>query len=479
MQRLKAILGGKQPEIFAYKDFACAHAYTAEIAPTAVRVKNTVLRRGFTFSDLPERMRSPYRSWVDAKSRSIANGAEWIELVSANLGDDDPQQEFMNHPLVRSHPLYHRKDVDDRDVPIVQMCMFRFGDGTSEVLFGWELPLAGPGPVFLSRDYAVGRHLEALFDRYVGQEAGSKLPIFEAVLRPQSQRLPNSTGALRVDVMGKPRAQPGTDYLNALRVYVDMLKSVTACAISDFGNSIDEVASNRIVLMHEASLSKSSHSSAKSPLLEIELLSEHRAAVERAVTTNEVLIPFAKFQEYQRKQKVRREINSVDDLNKLRLYQGVSQVEKATSALASALNVSQEAIELALADAGLCKLGEYWIERDRKRLENPEQFIARVYDRWLGKGLTRGLIHSLDLPLYTTLAKHMERNELSIDLPDRRMPPKGNVLASAKKRSKGTPALNADKPSAKTLKSAQFRTAGRPTVRSGPKARSNRPKLGS
>jgi hypothetical protein len=64
-----------------------------------------------------------------------------------------------------------------------------------------------------------------------------------------------------------------------------------------------------------------------------------------------------------------------------------------------------------------------WLE-GRHNDEAPHEFITRVYEPWLGKGLTSGNIKKLDLPLYNALAAWTRRegNQLPADfiLPTRR-----------------------------------------------------------
>lgn len=52
---------------------------------------------------------------------------------------------------------------------------------------------------------------------------------------------------------------------------------------------------------------------------------------------------------------------------------------------------------------------ELWANR-KGRKENPIAFIRRVYARWLGHGLKRGDIRTLDQPLYQALAVWMHRH---------------------------------------------------------------------
>lgn len=77
---------------------------------------------------------------------------------------------------------------------------------------------------------------------------------------------------------------------------------------------------------------------------------------------------------------------------------------------------------------------ELWASR-KGRKENPIAFIRRVYARWLGHGLKRGDIRTLDQPLYQALAVWMHRHpfddfaELGIessDLPEAPPPKKRN-----------------------------------------------------
>lgn len=51
---------------------------------------------------------------------------------------------------------------------------------------------------------------------------------------------------------------------------------------------------------------------------------------------------------------------------------------------------------------------ELWAERGGRK-ENPITFIRRVYAPWLGKGLQRSDLHSLDRPLYAALAVWLHR----------------------------------------------------------------------
>lgn len=51
---------------------------------------------------------------------------------------------------------------------------------------------------------------------------------------------------------------------------------------------------------------------------------------------------------------------------------------------------------------------ELWTERGGRK-ENPVSFIRRVYAPWLGKGLQRSDLHSLDRPLYAALAVWLHR----------------------------------------------------------------------
>lgn len=52
---------------------------------------------------------------------------------------------------------------------------------------------------------------------------------------------------------------------------------------------------------------------------------------------------------------------------------------------------------------------EQWADRAGRK-ENPVAFIRRVYAPWLTRGLKRGDIRTLDLPLYRALAVWMHRH---------------------------------------------------------------------
>jgi hypothetical protein len=52
---------------------------------------------------------------------------------------------------------------------------------------------------------------------------------------------------------------------------------------------------------------------------------------------------------------------------------------------------------------------ELWSERRGMR-DNPVTFIRRVYAPWLGRGLQRAHLHSLDRPLYTALGVWLHRH---------------------------------------------------------------------
>ncbi len=62
---------------------------------------------------------------------------------------------------------------------------------------------------------------------------------------------------------------------------------------------------------------------------------------------------------------------------------------------------------------------ELYKDRERKpelgnKKENPFQFLERVYGQWLGKGLTRSHIKSLDLRLYEAISKKLYNKDPSI-----------------------------------------------------------------
>lgn len=58
---------------------------------------------------------------------------------------------------------------------------------------------------------------------------------------------------------------------------------------------------------------------------------------------------------------------------------------------------------------------ELWAER-KGRKENPPAFVRRVYARWLGRGISRGDLRTIDPPLYQALAVWIHRH------PDETMP---------------------------------------------------------
>jgi hypothetical protein len=53
---------------------------------------------------------------------------------------------------------------------------------------------------------------------------------------------------------------------------------------------------------------------------------------------------------------------------------------------------------------------ELWSSRDLNRRETPADFILRVYDRWIGHGLTRKDIKELDPDLYRALSVWVTRH---------------------------------------------------------------------
>jgi len=52
---------------------------------------------------------------------------------------------------------------------------------------------------------------------------------------------------------------------------------------------------------------------------------------------------------------------------------------------------------------------ELWSDREGRK-ENPASFVRRVYERWLGRGITRSDLRSLDPSLYQALAMWMRRH---------------------------------------------------------------------
>lgn len=52
---------------------------------------------------------------------------------------------------------------------------------------------------------------------------------------------------------------------------------------------------------------------------------------------------------------------------------------------------------------------ELWAGR-KGNDESPPEFIRRVYAHWLGRGLQRSHLHTLDRPLYTALAVWLHRH---------------------------------------------------------------------
>ncbi len=73
-----------------------------------------------------------------------------------------------------------------------------------------------------------------------------------------------------------------------------------------------------------------------------------------------------------------------------------------------------QALLIDAADRVLCtelpaSAPELWTER-RGTKENPVTFVRRVYADWLGKGLKRSHLLSLDKPLYTALGVWLHRH---------------------------------------------------------------------
>ncbi|MBO9399138.1 hypothetical protein J7400_20880 [Shimia sp. R9_2] len=58
---------------------------------------------------------------------------------------------------------------------------------------------------------------------------------------------------------------------------------------------------------------------------------------------------------------------------------------------------------------------ETYRRRENKR-EKPPEFIARVYKKWLGKGLARNHLLNLDRPLYDALYNWLKKNKMPEDL---------------------------------------------------------------
>ncbi|MEA2875126.1 MAG: phosphatidylethanolamine/phosphatidyl-N-methylethanolamine N-methyltransferase [Hyphomicrobiales bacterium] len=61
------------------------------------------------------------------------------------------------------------------------------------------------------------------------------------------------------------------------------------------------------------------------------------------------------------------------------------------------------------------KAPELWLDRDKRKGENPAEFIMRVYGRWMGRGLTQAIINQLDHSLYLAFHKWLKDKE---PLPD-------------------------------------------------------------
>lgn len=57
------------------------------------------------------------------------------------------------------------------------------------------------------------------------------------------------------------------------------------------------------------------------------------------------------------------------------------------------------------------KAPELWAQRDLNRRENAPQFIRRVYGRWLGQGLARKDLTTLDPDLYKALSVWLSRHK--------------------------------------------------------------------
>lgn len=56
------------------------------------------------------------------------------------------------------------------------------------------------------------------------------------------------------------------------------------------------------------------------------------------------------------------------------------------------------------------KAPELWSERDVTLRESPSEFVRRVYDRWLDKGLSKPLLRKLDMPLYQAFSVWSRRH---------------------------------------------------------------------
>lgn len=99
------------------------------------------------------------------------------------------------------------------------------------------------------------------------------------------------------------------------------------------------------------------------------------------------------------------------------------ELKNALVVSAAALNVSEEAVRRAWERAGLLKRksslnpSELWKNRDKSAGEKAPDFLARVYKKWIGKGLTMRELRHADYALYLSVAAHKSRGTLDIDLP--------------------------------------------------------------
>ena len=98
------------------------------------------------------------------------------------------------------------------------------------------------------------------------------------------------------------------------------------------------------------------------------------------------------------------------------------ELERAIAMSAAALNASENAVRRAWEKAGLLKRksaitpSEFWKDRDRSAGEKAPDFLARVYKKWIGKGLTMRELRHADYALYLSIAAHKSRGTLGTPL---------------------------------------------------------------
>ena len=92
-------------------------------------------------------------------------------------------------------------------------------------------------------------------------------------------------------------------------------------------------------------------------------------------------------------------------LNRIEKKHGLKIAERHQLREALALEAFRRQLDPDLPD----KAPELWSERKGTK-DNPVTFIRRVYAPWLGRGLTRSHLHSLDRALYTALGVWLHRH---------------------------------------------------------------------